>query len=72
MAYNILSGKIEKGDWSCGAADDVKADEAARAKPVVAREAVMAFGLGALTGGAFLYWSDMRKHIRRVRLPENA
>jgi hypothetical protein len=75
MAFNLLSGKIEKGDWTCGAADDVQAMSSTpttRARPDGMKNIVLGFAAGVLAGCSYLYWEDLRRDIRRMKLPENA
>jgi len=72
MALNLLSGKIEGTDWSCGIGDTNDASLVARAKPPVKTYAVVGFVLGAMVGGAVLYAHDHRAKMPRMRLPENA
>jgi hypothetical protein len=72
MAINLLSGKRENKDWSCGIGDTDNASLAARAKPSSRTYAVLGFVLGAMTGGAYLYWRDLHEKMPRTRLPENA
>lgn len=73
MAFNLLSGKIEGTDWSCGIGGDANdASLATRAKPPVKTYAVVGFVLGAMVGGAVLYAHDNRAKMPRTRLPENA
>jgi len=68
MAFNLISGKMEKGDWSCGAGDD---PDAARAKPPIVKNAVLGFVTGMFAGGCYLYWRDLHEKMQRTRLPEN-
>jgi hypothetical protein len=73
MAFNLLSGKIEGTDWSCGIGGDTNdASLAARAKPTVKTYALVGFVLGAMVGGAVLYAHDHHPKMPRMRLPENA
>jgi hypothetical protein len=72
MAFNLLSGKIEGTDWSCGIGGDTNdVSFTARAKPKVKEYAVLGFVLGAMVGGAVLYAHDHRAKMPRMRLPEN-
>ncbi len=74
MSINLLSGKTDGKDWSCGIGDTNDTSLAARAKPPVKTYAVVGFALGAMVGGAVLYAHDVRAKMprSRQRLPENA
>jgi hypothetical protein len=75
MAFDLLTGKTEGTDWSCGIGGDTNdASLAARAKPAAKTYAVVGFILGAMVGGAVLYAHDVRAKMprARMRLPENA
>lgn len=74
MAFNLLSGKTDGKDWSCGIGDTNDASLEARTKPLVKTYAVVGFLLGAMVGGAVLYAHDVRAKMpgTRMRLPENA
>lgn len=69
MAFNILSGKQEPKDWSCGAADDVASSNG---KPMALENPILGFAVGGFAGWCFLKWQDYRGKTPRMRLPENA
>jgi hypothetical protein len=69
MAFNLLSGKIEPGDWSCGAVDEV---DSSRAKPDSTKTAIVGFAAGAGLGCLYLYWRGIPGSNRHHEpLPEN-
>jgi hypothetical protein len=71
MAYNLISGKIEPGDWSCGAADaDVNMETEKRARTLTMKNAAIGFALGALAGYGYLQWENFRDSTPRGHLPE--
>ena len=72
MAFNLISGKIEPGDWSCGAGKPDDEDSTKRARSTSMKNAAMGFALGALAGYGYLKWKDLRDSTPRGRLPEEA